>query len=26
VVPKPKVAEAIAAYGIDPERPPPWTV
>src|SRR5947208_3564626 len=26
VVPKPKVAEAIAAYGIDPERPPPWTM
>jgi pyruvate dehydrogenase E1 component len=26
VVPKPKVAEAIATYGIDPERPPPWTV
>jgi pyruvate dehydrogenase E1 component len=26
VVPKPKVAEVIAAYGIDPERPPPWTV
>ena len=26
VVPKPKVAKAIAAYGIDPERPPPWTM
>ena len=25
-VPKAKVAEAIAAYGIDPERPPPWTI
>jgi pyruvate dehydrogenase E1 component len=25
-VPKPKVAEAIGAYGIDPERPPPWTI
>jgi pyruvate dehydrogenase E1 component len=26
VVPKAKVAEAIATYGIDPERPPPWTM
>ncbi len=26
VVPKAKVAEAIATYGIDPERPPPWTI
>jgi hypothetical protein len=25
-VPKAKVAEAIATYGIDPERPPPWTM
>src|SRR5947207_1166958 len=26
VLPKAKVAEAIATYGIDPERPPPWTM